>query len=86
MKKLMAAWFLLVLLCGAVLAAEGELPHVAPGSQAPLALPADKILRISPTLVEFEHHWVFCPSARMCSAISTGRQRWCPYLDAVGGL
>ncbi len=56
MKKLMAAWFLLVLLCGAVLAAEGELPHVAPGSQAPLALPADKILRISPTLVEFEHH------------------------------
>lgn len=53
MKKLMAAWFLLVLLCGAVLAAEGELPHVAPGSQAPLALPADKILRISPTLAEF---------------------------------
>ncbi len=56
MKKLIAVWSVLLLLAGGCLAAHSELGEVALGCDEPLALPADKILRISPSLVEFEHH------------------------------
>ena len=54
MKKLVVVWSVLLIFAGAALASGG--PDLAPGCQEPLALPADKILRISQDLVEFEHH------------------------------
>lgn len=56
MKKLIAVWSVLLLLCGSALAGEGGIGENPLGVLQPLTLPADKILRISSSMVEFEHH------------------------------
>lgn len=56
MKQLIVVISVLLALSATALASEEEYGDLAPGLLAPLSLPADKILRISSTLVEFEHH------------------------------
>ncbi|WP_461370745.1 SpoIID/LytB domain-containing protein [Candidatus Darwinibacter acetoxidans] len=56
MKKLLIVWSMLLALSTMGWAAAIDHSDVAGGCLEPLALPADKILRISKAEVEFEHH------------------------------
>lgn len=57
MKQLVQAACLVAILClGASVGLAQPLASTASGSETPLALPADRVLRIATDTVEFEHH------------------------------
>ena len=56
MRRLQAVFCVLSLICLLSVSASATTTNVASGCDDPLPLPADKILRISPTWVEFEYH------------------------------
>ena len=78
MKQLIVVISVLLALSATALASEEEYGDLAPGLLAPLSLPADKILRISSTLVEFEHHG-FIPISPEVQCFQHWEDESCPY-------
>lgn len=83
MKKLAILCCVLVLMCVGSLSARAGFQGTASGCETPLALPADKILRISPGTVEFEYHGLLPISSEVEVFQHWEDEVWSVPLDAV---